>query len=101
MDHSQTFGCFFGNLTRLIGEARLAPRQLSEAIGREPEFVSDLIKQRTSPDPDTLHAIAEVLKVDATELLQTEPLSRAPIESGRGNWASKLAERALAGALAD
>src|SRR5690625_1878403 len=101
MDHSQTFGCFFGNLTRLIGEARLAPRQLSEAIGREPEFVSNLIKRRTSPDADTLHAIVEVLKVEATELLRPEPSSHAPIRGSRSDWAKKLAERALAGALAD
>lgn len=101
MDHSQTFSCFFGNLTRLIDEARLAPRQLSEAIGREPDFVSNLIKRRTSPDADTLHAIAEVLEVETTELLRPEPSSRAPIRSLRSDWAKKLAERALAGALAD
>lgn len=101
MNRSHASGWFFGNLTRLIGEARLAPRQLSEAIGREPEFVSDLIKQRTAPDPDTLHAIAEALEVEAQDLLWPEPPTDRPAPDSRSNWAERLAERMLANSIAD
>lgn len=99
MDHAQAFGCFFGNLTRLIGEARIAPRQLSEAIGREPEFVSDLLARRAPPEPDVLSAIAEVLAVEKAELLRPAPDLSS--RNSRQDWGRKLAERMLADSLAE
>lgn len=93
-------GCFYGNLTRLMGEARLMPRELSIAIGREPEFVTNLIQRRVSPDLDTLHALAEVFKTDAADLLRPEPSLNLARRS-RKDWAEKLAKQVLSSALAD
>ena len=99
MNGPETLSFFFGNLARLIGEARMTPRQLSQAIGREPDHVSDLMRRRISPDLEAVYAIAEALRVDVADLLRPGPSFGIAAEHSRNYWAEKVAEKVLAGAL--
>lgn len=96
-----TLGYFFGNLARLLGDARMTPRQLSEAIGRAPDHVTELMRWRVSPDLETVYAIAEALRVDVADLLRPGPAFGISAADSRNYWAEKVAEQALASALAD
>lgn len=99
MNRPETLGYFFGNLARLIGEARMTPRQLSDAIGREPDHVANLMRRRISPDLEAVYAMAEVLKVDVADLLRPGPSFGITADDSRNYWAEKVAEKVLAGAL--
>lgn len=95
----ETLSYFFGNLARLIGEARLTPRQLSQAIGRDPDHVADLMRRRASPDLEAVYAMAETLKVDVADLLRPGPSFGFTAAHSRNYWAEKVAEKVLTGAL--
>lgn len=90
---------FFGNLARLIGEARMSPRQLSQAIGRDPGYVSEVMRRRSAPDLDAVYAMAETLRVDVADLLRPGPSFAVSAENARNYWAERVAEKVLAGAL--
>lgn len=101
MNSPETLSYFFGNLARLIGEARMTPRQLSQTIGREPDHVSDLMRRRASPDLEAVYAMAEALRVDVADLLRPGPAFGFVAEHSRNYWAEKVAEKVLATALED
>ncbi len=101
MNSPETLSYFFGNLARLIGEARMTPRQLSQAVGRAPDHIADLMRRRVSPDLEVVYAIAETLRVDVADLLRPGPSFGFVAEHSRNYWAEKVAEEVLAGALED
>ena len=90
---------FFGNLSRLMNEARITPRQLSTEIGREPDYLSDVIQRRRWPDLEAVYGIAEALKVDVADLLRPGPSFGFTARQPGKYWAEQLAEKVLAGAL--
>ena len=92
-------GFFFGNLIRLIQETGVSKRQLSLMIGRQQNYISNLLAQRSSPGLDAVYAIAEALKVDVADLLRPGPQFSVAAESGENFWVEKTAERVLAAAL--
>lgn len=100
MNGPEPLGYFFGNLERLLGAARLTPRQLSEAIGREPDHVAEMIRWRMSPGLEMVYAMADALKVDPADLVRPTVPFGFTTESAR-DWAEKVAERVLAGTLDD
>ena len=90
---------FFGNLARLLAEARITPRQLSAEIGRDPDYVSDITRRRSSPDLEAVYGIAEALKVDVADLLRPGPsFGFTACQPGK-YWAEQVAEKVLAEAL--
>lgn len=95
----ETLSYFFVNLARLIGEARMTPRQLSQAVGREDDYVADLMRRRISPDLEAVYAFAGVLKIDVADLLRPGPSFAVTAEHSRNYWAEKVAEKVLARAL--
>lgn len=99
MNGSETLSYFFGNLARLIAETRMTPRQLSQAIGRAPDYVTDLMRRRISPDLEAVYAMSEALKVDVADLLRPGPSFGITAKHSRNYWAEKVAEKVLAGAL--
>ena len=101
MNNPEVLSYFFGNLARLIGEARMTPRQLSQTIGRETDYVSDLMRRRVSPDLEAVYAMAEALRVDVADLLRPGPAFGFVAEHSRNYWAEKVAEKVLATALED
>lgn len=92
---------FFGNLSRLMNEARITPRQLSNEIGRNPDFVSDIIHRRCSPDLEAVYGIADALRVDVADLLRPGPSFGFTARQPGKYWAEQLAEKVLASALDD
>lgn len=99
MMRHETMAYFFGNLSRLMNEARIPPRQLSNEIGRDPDYVTDIIHQRRPPDLEAVYGLAEALRVDVADLLRPGPsFGFAARQPGR-YWAEKVAEKVLATAL--
>ena len=90
---------FFGNLSRLMIEARITPRQLSTEIGRSPDYVSDMIHRRDLPDLEAVYGMAEALKVDVADLLRPGPSFGFTARQPGKYWAEQVAEKVLAGAL--
>ena len=99
MNSQDNLGFFFGNLVRLIQEAGISKRQLSLMIGRQQNYISNLLAQRSSPGLDAVYAIAEALKIDVADLLRPGPQFSVAAESGENYWIEKTAERVLAAAL--
>ena len=92
---------FFKNLSYFAGKAGTVPRQLAIEIGRDSEYVSDIIHRRRLPDLEAIHAFAAALHVDVTELLRPRSGPPAPAyDPGRG-WAEKLAEQILRSSIGD
>jgi hypothetical protein len=101
MIRNETMSYFFGNLSRLIHEARIPPRQLSAEIGRDADFVTDVIHRRRPMDLEAVYALSEALKVDVADLLRPgASFGFAAREPGK-YWAEKVAEKVLASALED
>ena len=90
---------FFGNLLRLMTEARITPRQLSTEIGRDPDYLSDIMHRRSPPDLEAVYGLAEALKVDVADLLRPGPSFGFTARQPGKYWAEQLAEKVLAGAL--
>jgi transcriptional regulator with XRE-family HTH domain len=90
---------FFGNLSRLMTEARITPRQLSSEIGRDPDYVSAMLQRRAPPDLEAVYGIAEALRVDVADLLRPGPSFGFTARQPGKYWAEQLAEKVLAGAL--
>jgi hypothetical protein len=90
---------FFGNLSRLMIEARITPRQLSTEIGRSPDYVSEMIHRRSLPDLGAVYGIAEALRVDVADLLRPGPSFGFAARQPGKYWAEQVAEKVLAGAL--
>lgn len=99
MNGPETLGYFFGNLSRLIGEAQLTPRNLSLQIGRSPDYIAEIIRCRRSPDLEAVYAIADALRVDVADLLRPGPFFGITAENSGNYWAEKVAEGVLATAL--
>lgn len=90
---------FFGNLSRLMIEARITPRQLSAEIGRRPDYVSDMIHRRSLPDLEAVYGMAEALRVDVADLLRPGPSFGFAARQPGKYWAEQVAEKVLAGAM--
>jgi transcriptional regulator with XRE-family HTH domain len=99
MNQKGTMSYFFGNLSRLMTEARMTPRQLSAEIGRDPDYVGDMMHRRCSPDLEAVYGIADVLNVDVADLLRPGPSFGFTARQPGKYWAEQLAEKVLAGAL--
>lgn len=99
MNGPDTLSYFFGNLARLIAAAHVTPRQLSAEIGRNPDFVGELMRRRASPDLDVVYALAQALSVDVADLLRPGPSFAFVAENTRNYWAERVAEGVLATAL--
>lgn len=99
MNQKGTMSYFFGNLSRLMTEARITPRQLSAEIGRDADYLGDMIRRRSSPDLEAVYGIAEALRVDVADLLRPGPSFGFTARQPGKYWAEQLAEKVLAGAL--
>jgi transcriptional regulator with XRE-family HTH domain len=99
MMRKEKMSYFFGNLSRLMTEARITPRQLSTEIGREPGYLGDIIRRRCWPDLEAVYGIAEALKVDVADLLRPGPSFGFTARQPGKYWAEQLAEKVLASAL--
>lgn len=90
---------FFGNLSRLMTEARMTPRQLSIEIGRGPDYLGDIMNRRETPDLEAVYGLAGALKVDVADLLRPGPTFGFTARQPGKYWAEQVAERVLASAL--
>lgn len=99
MTRSDTMSYFFGNLSRLMSEARITSRQLSTEIGRNPSYLGDIIHRRGAPDLEAVYGLAAALNVDVADLLRPGPSFGFTARQPGKYWAEQVAEKVLAGAL--
>ena len=81
MSTTEQLDFFFGNLLRLMGEAKLSKRRLAAEIGVPERVVNDMVARRAAPTLEMVYGIADALKVDVADLLQGQGVHpRAPVQ---------------------
>ena len=91
---------FFGNLNGLLSRAGITKAQLSREIGASEHFVGEMMAARTSPDLETVYAIAGALKVDVADLLRPGPSFAVMADDRDNRWVERDAEMKLSAELA-
>ena len=100
MNTTEQLDFFFGNLLRLMGEAKMSKRRLAEELRCPESVVGDMIARRAAPSLEMVYGIADALKVDVADLLRPGPQIGLSAGSNQNYWVERTAEEYLTSELA-
>lgn len=70
-------------ITKLMKEKHMSQAKLAELAKVSPTTISNLLKNKKSPNYETLKLVSEALEVDIRELFTEEPINRVLEENCR------------------
>ncbi len=100
MSTTEQLDFFFGNLLRLMGEAKISRRRLADDVGVSEQVISDMVARRVTPSLELVYGIAEALKVDVADLLRPGPQIGLTSDENKNYWAERTTEEFLTTELA-
>lgn len=100
MNTTEQLDFFFGNLLRLMAEARMSKRKLADELLVPESTINDMIARRVAPSLEMVYGIADALKVDVADLLRPGPQIGVTSGGSQNYWVERTAEEFLTAELA-